>query len=49
MTSTGEVIFDTELVKMDVNVKMAESAWEDALKLLNSDCPTKCCEWCEGR
>jgi hypothetical protein len=23
--------------------------WKNALKLLNSDCPTKCCEWCDGR
>jgi hypothetical protein len=28
---------------------MAEKAWKKALKLLNSDCPSKCCEWCEGR
>ena len=46
---TGEVIFDTELVKMEVNVKMAEDMWKKALKLLNSDCPRKTCEWCEGR
>ena len=46
---TGQVIFETELVKMDVDVKMAEKAWKDALKLLNGDCPTKCCEWCDAR
>ncbi|MCR4326997.1 MAG: PD-(D/E)XK nuclease family protein [Nanoarchaeota archaeon] len=46
---TGEVIFDTELVKMNVDVKMAEKAWTDALKLLKGDCPTKSCEWCLGR
>jgi hypothetical protein len=27
------------LVKMDVNVKMAEKAWKSALKLLEGDCP----------
>jgi hypothetical protein len=49
VTETGEVIFDTELVKMKVDVKMAEKVWKNALKLLEGDCPTKCCEWCEGR
>jgi hypothetical protein len=49
VTETGEVIFDTELVKMKVDVKMAEKAWKDALKLLEEDCPKKTCEWCEGR
>ena len=47
--ATGEVIFDTELVKMKVDVEMAEKAWKDALKLLNSDCPKDSCEWCEGK
>lgn len=23
--------------------------WSKAIKLLNSECPTKCCEWCDGR
>jgi len=44
---TGEVIFDTELVKMKVDVKIAEKAWKDALKLLDGDCPKETCEWCE--
>jgi hypothetical protein len=47
--TTGEVIFDTSLVKMKVDVESAEKVWKKALKLLNSDCPSKCCEWCEGR
>ena len=46
---TGEVIFDTELKKMKVNVSNAEKIWKNAIKLLNSDCPIKSCEWCEGR
>ena len=46
--TTGEVIFDTELVKMKVDIKMAEDAWKKALKLLNSPCPKKGCEWCDG-
>jgi len=45
--TTGEVIFDTELVKMKVDVDMAEKAWKKALKLLNSECPKKGCDWCE--
>ena len=47
--STGEVIFDTELKKLKVDVKNAETTFEKALKLLNSDCPKDNCEWCEGR
>ena len=27
----------------------AEKKTYKALKLLNSDCPSKCCEWCEGK
>lgn len=46
---TGEVIFDTELVKMKVDVKMAEKKWKEALELLDGECPTKCCEWCDGK
>lgn len=49
VTETGEVIFDTHLVKRKVNVKNAERIFESAIKLLNGDCPPKCCEWCEGR
>ena len=46
---TGEVIFDTTLKKMNINIKEAEKLWKEAINLLNSDCPIKCCEWCEGR
>ena len=46
--ATGEVIFDTELVKMKVDIKMAENMWKKALKLLNGKCPSKSCEWCKG-
>lgn len=44
---TGEVVFDTTLVKMKVDVKKAEKVWKDSIKLLEGECPTKCCEWCE--
>jgi hypothetical protein len=47
--STGEVLFDTTLKKMKVDVKNAEKVFENAIKLLNSNCPTKSCEWCKGK
>ena len=43
---TGEVIFDTTLKKMIIDVKNAEKVWKDAIKLLNGDCPEEKCEWC---
>ena len=46
---TGEVIFDTTLKKMEIDVGEAETLFEKAIKLLNGDCPIKSCEWCEGR
>jgi len=47
VTATGEVIFDTTLVKMKVDVEKAEKAWKKAIELLNGECPQKGCEWCE--
>lgn len=44
---TGEVIFDTTLKKMEINIKNAEATWKKAIKLLNSECPENSCEWCE--
>ena len=46
---TGEVVFNTDLKKMKVNVKNAQKIFTNALKLLNSDCPKKSCVWCEGK
>lgn len=46
VSATGEVIFDTELVKMQVNPKNAEKVFTDAIALLEGDCPSKGCEWC---
>ncbi len=46
---TGEVLFDRKLIKMEADIKHAERLFKDALKLLNSDCPKKTCEWCEGK
>ena len=48
---TGEVIFDTKLVKMNVSAERGEKAFKDALKLLDGKCPKKhtekICAWCE--
>jgi len=49
VTETGEVIFDTTLLKIVTNPKSAEKIFEDAIKLLNSDCPQESCEWCKGK
>jgi hypothetical protein len=32
---------------MKTNPPHAEKTWKKALKLLNTDCPKKSCEWCE--
>jgi len=47
VTETGEVIFDTSLIKMKVDIENAEKTWRKALELLNDECPQKGCEWCE--
>ena len=47
VAETGEVIFDTTLKKMPINIKKAEEVWKKALHLLDDDCPTKSCVWCE--
>ncbi len=49
VSSTGEVIFDTELKKISINLKDAEKIFDDALRLLDGSCPTKTCEWCDGK
>lgn len=46
---TGEVIFDTTLKKMKINVKNAETIFNKAIKMLNGDCPKESCEWCEKK
>lgn len=43
----GKVLFDTQLVKMKIDVKNAEKLFKKALKLLNGECPKKICVWCE--
>lgn len=50
VAETGEVIFDTTLKKMKIDIKRAEKIWKQAIKLLNDDCPKKHhdCLWCSG-
>ena len=51
---TGEVLFETKLVKMKVDIDNAEKSWNKAIKLLDGKCPNKhkneqdeICKWCE--
>ena len=44
---TGEFVFDAVLARRDINIKHAEALFSKAIKLLNSECPEKGCEWCE--
>lgn len=49
VTETGEVIFDTELVKMNIDVGNAERIWKRALEILEGKEPKERCEWCLGK
>jgi hypothetical protein len=49
VSETGELIFDTKLIKIKTNAKKGGQYFKDAIKLLEGDCPKKTCEWCEGR
>ncbi len=44
---TGEVVFDAILARRATNIKSAEKLFDKAINLLNSECPTEGCEWCE--
>lgn len=43
----GEVIFDTELIKMKINPENAEKMFSKAIALLNGPCPRESCDWCK--
>lgn len=47
---TGEVLFETKLIKMKANPENAKRIFQDALKLLKGKCPLhhekEVCEWC---
>lgn len=49
VTETGEVIFDTTLVKRKIDIKNAEKIFKKALELLDGECPKNGCGWCEGK
>lgn len=47
---TGEVLFETRLIKMKTNPESAKKIFEDAIRLLKGKCPShhsdEPCEWC---
>jgi len=49
VAETGEVIFDTKLLKVKVDIENAENLFKDALKLLKGECPAvkEDCDWCK--
>ena len=49
VSETGQFIFDTVLARRNINVENAERIFIKALKLLNSECPKECCNWCNGK
>ncbi len=48
VTPTGEVVFDTSLVKMNTKASRGERVFKSALKVLEGECPKKRCAWCVG-
>ncbi len=49
VTKTGEVIFDTKLVKVKSGVENGEKIFKKAVKVLKGDIPKSKCEWCDGK
>lgn len=51
VTRTGEVVFNTDLVRMATDVKHGEKVFKNAVKCLegNEPAPAKECKWCEWR
>ncbi len=45
---TGEVVFDTTLKKMKVDIEGAEKLFNKAIKMLDEECPKEGCMWCGG-
>ena len=48
VTNTGEVLFDTELIKMNTSAEEGKRCFNKAIKLLEGTCPEETCEWCEA-
>ena len=49
VTETGEVIFDTKLIKIKTSAENGEKVFNDAVNLLKGECPKEKCEWCEKK
>ena len=49
VTGTGEVVFDTKLIKIKTSAENGEKVFKKAIALINEECPEEKCEWCEGR
>jgi hypothetical protein len=48
ISKSGEIVFDTNLVKVNTNIKNAELLFLGALALLDCSCPKQTCEWCRS-
>lgn len=46
VTDTGEIVFQTHLIKIEANPDHALRLFNEALELLRNPCPEKSCEWC---
>jgi len=46
VTKTGEVVFDTRLVKVGISVSNGEKVFREAVSVLFGKKPRKSCEWC---
>jgi len=44
---TGEVIFDTKLIKIKTSAENGEKIFKKAVDVLNGEIPECSCEWCE--
>ena len=49
VTKKGDVVFNTDLVKMKISIKNAESIFKNALKILKGKMPkpSEYCEYCK--
>ena len=48
VNKNGSITFNTDLIKMGIDLKNAESIFKNALKTLSNKCPLEKCEWCEN-
>ena len=44
---TGEVIFDTKLIKIKTSAENGEKIFKKAVDVLNGEIPECSCKWCE--